>query len=273
MSKKKPKKEKKILGVPTNINLGKKIKDIEMDSSKYKVSNLIFLIVLNVLLVAVMVYYLTIIYNIVILIIAIFTVLVCLVWSLCSYFFSVIKIKYTIYEFGVVKNFDTSKNIGEFAKLVGYKKKTSLIDVLGKNKTSTLVLKFANKWCNKITLTCITENVDELITIITTLASFADRQPQKQPKKKTLKEKLEKEFITDAPTQSKIAQEKERDRELKQSIQNKQGNIKDNNGEKLKNSQEELEENTIQDKDTNQNKENEIKNTNSSKNKIENAND
>lgn len=208
--KQKKHKEKKVFGVPVNINLGKKIKDVEMDKTKYKHANLIFLIVLNVLLVAVMVYYLTVVYNVVILIIALFTIVVCLVWSLCSYFLSVIKIKYTIYEFAVVKDFDYSRNIGEFGKLLGYKKRTSLIDRLGKNKTSTLVLKFSNKWCSRIALTCISENVDDLIAIISTLASMSSNQPQKQKPQKSLAKKVKEGLTENAPTQSKIQKEKEK---------------------------------------------------------------
>lgn len=209
-NKPKKKKEKTILGVSVNFNLGKKIKEIEMDTSKYKISNLIFLIALNVLLVAVMIYFLTIIYNAMILTIALFTIVICLIWSVTSFLCSVIKIKYSIYEFGIVKDFDSSKNIGEFGKLVGYKKKTSIIDILGKNKTSTLVLKFNNKWCSRISFPCISENIDDVISIITTLANFADRQPQKKHKEKSLKDKLKQDFIDDAPAQSKIVQEKEK---------------------------------------------------------------
>lgn len=208
--KEKKKREKTILGVPVNFNLGKKVKEIEMDISKYKISNLIFLITLNVLLVAVMIYFLSVIYNVMILTIAVFTVVLCLVWSVATYLYSVIKIRYSIYEFGIVKNFDSSKNIGEFAKLVGYKKKTSFIDILGKTKTSTLVLKFSNKWCSRISFPCISENVDDIIAIITTLSHFSDRQPQKRHKEKTIKDKLKQDFIENAPAQSKIIQEKEK---------------------------------------------------------------
>lgn len=168
--KEKKEKEKKILGVPINIDLGKKIKDIEMDSSKYKIVNLLLLIVLNVALIGVLTYFLTLIYNVMILLIVIFTITLCAAWSICTYIMSIIKIKYTIYGHAIVKNFDTSQNIGEFSRLISCKKKTRLIDLFGKKRTSSIILKFSNKWCPKITLSCITEDVDALIEQINQIA-------------------------------------------------------------------------------------------------------
>lgn len=200
---KKTKKEKKILGVPINIDLGKKIKDIEMDSSKYKIVNLLLLIVLNVALIGVLTYFLTLIYNVMILLIVIFTITLCAVWSICTYIMSIIKIKYTIYGHAIVKNFDTSQNIGEFSKLISCKKKTRLIDIIGKKRTSSIILKFSNKWCPKITLSCITEDVDALIEQI---KQIAKENPPKPKKEKTLKQKLD-QIIDNAPLQSNLAKE------------------------------------------------------------------
>ena len=233
--KEKKKREKTILGVPVNFNLGKKIKEIEMDTSKYRISNLVFLITLNVLLVAVMIYFLTIVYNAMIFTLAVFTVVVCIIWSVATYLFDVIKIRYIIYEFGIVKNFDSSKNIGEFSKLIGYKKRKSLIDMLGKKKTSTLVLKFNNKWCSRISLPCISENVEDIIFIITTLSNLSDRQPQKRHKEKTIKEKLKRDFIDEAPAQSKISQEKEKANNSKSSNTKSTDTDKSNNIDKSAN--------------------------------------
>ncbi len=224
VKKEKKKKEKKILGVPINIDLGKKIKDIEMDSSKYKIVNLLLLIVLNVVLIGVMTYFLTLIYNAMILLIVIFTITLCAVWSVCTYIMSIIKIKYTIYEHAIIKNFDTSQNIGEFSKLISCKKKTRFIDLFGKNKTSSIILKFSNKWCPKITLSCITEDVDALIEQINQIAK---ENPPKPKKEKTLRQKIDK-IIADSPTQSKLAKEIEKDKNNNKNSDNDKNNNNDN---------------------------------------------
>ena len=115
--KKKQKKEKKILGVAVNFEFGDKIKDIKIDETKYRISNLACLIILNILLFAVMIYFLVVMHNVWTITIAIFTMITCLVWSISSYVLSVLKIKYTLYENAIVKNFDTSVNVGELNKL------------------------------------------------------------------------------------------------------------------------------------------------------------
>lgn len=209
--KNKKKKEKKVLGIPVNFNFGNKIKDISINLNKYKIANLIILILLNVSLIGVLIYYMTLIFNVFVLIISLFTAVICLAWSISSYLLSVVKIKYTIYENAIVKNYDTSQNVGDLSKLLGYKKKTTLLDRIGKINTSTLVLKFDNTWCSKIVMRCINEDIDEIVELITTLAHLKNSDtPKKQPKEKTLIQTIQTQLLKNAPPQSKISQEKEK---------------------------------------------------------------
>ena len=174
--KKKQKKEKKILGVPVNFEFGDKIKDIKIDETKYRISNLACLIILNILLFAVMIYFLVVMHNVWTITIAIFTMITCLVWSISSYVLSVLKIKYTLYENAIVKNFDTSVNVGELNKLKSIKIGKSLLDKIGKIKTSTITIHFTNKWCSKIVLSCIDDNINEIAEQIIYFAGQAKQK-------------------------------------------------------------------------------------------------
>ena len=197
-------KEKKILGVPTNLNFGEKIKNISINHNKLKIANLIWLILLNVALIATMVYYLVIAYNPWILVIAIFTVVICMVWSMLTYRVSVVNIKYTLYKNVIVKDYDTSKNVGEFAKLNGIKIKQTLLDKIGKQRTTTLVLHFSNKWDSKISLQCISENINDLTRLISELTKIAR---EKAPIKKVVEKTLIENMLENAPEQSKLAKQ------------------------------------------------------------------
>jgi len=201
MKKHKKKKEKKVLGIPTNLDFGKKIKNIEINTKKLRISSLVWLVILNIALVGTMIYYLSIAYNPWLLVIAIFTVVICAVWSVLTYRLSVVKIKYAIHQNVIVKDYDSSKTIGEFSKLNGIKIKQTLLDRIGKENTNTIVLQFSNKWCSKISLNCIKENVNELTQLFTTLA--------KQARENTTIEKVvEKSLISvmlkNSPSQSKL---------------------------------------------------------------------
>lgn len=190
--KEKKKKEKRVLGVPVNFDFGEKVKDFKIDVKKHKVASLIYLIALNILLVAVMVYFLTIIHNGLTITIAIFTMLTCITWSIMNYIFSVLKIKYSLYENAIVKSFDTSVNVGELNKLTSIKIGKGILDKIGKNKTSTITLRFANKWCSKIVLSCINEDINKVAEDI---ILYSGKAKQKNPveKKKTKKTSQKKE--------------------------------------------------------------------------------
>lgn len=201
----KSKKEKKILGVPANLDFGQKIKNISLNHKKIRITNLIWLVILNIALIGTMIYYLIQAYNPWILVIALFTVIVCMVWSILTYFLNIVKIKYTIYKHAIVKDYDSSKNVGEFSKLVGIKIKQTFLDRIGKENTNTLVLQFSNKWDSKITFHCITENINDLANLITELSKEARENS-------TINKVVEKSLITtmleNSPSQSKLTHKK-----------------------------------------------------------------
>ena len=201
MGKKKNKKVKSVLGVPINFDHGQRVKTIKIDKNKYKKFNLVTLIILNLFLALTMVHFISVAYNIYILFIAIFTMFICFVWSILSYNKSILNIKYIINENSVVKDFDTSINVGILAKLSGYKIKQSFIDRIGKNKTHTIILRFKNTWCSKISFSCINENPDRIIKLITNLATTAKENEPKNAKKNNKKIEKEQSII-----ESKLAQ-------------------------------------------------------------------
>lgn len=187
--KEKKKKEKRVLGVPVNFDFGEKVKDFKIDVKKHKVTSLVYLIVLNIMLIAVMVYFLSIINNGLTITIAIFTMLACLVWSVMNYVFSVLKIKYSLFENAIVKSFDTSVNVGELNKLTSIKIGKGLLDKMGKNKTSTITLRFANKWCSKIVLSCIDEDINKVAEDIILYSGKAKQKNPVEKKKSSRKKK------------------------------------------------------------------------------------
>lgn len=152
-------KDKKIISNVENLELGNKLKDISIDMKKYSFINLLTLIILNILLIGVMIYYLTISNNGLILTLTILTVVACVIWSVMSFLKSVIKVKYSIYENAIVKDFDSSQTIGIYANLEDIKITQTLLDKIGKNKTNSLVLKFCKPGAKKIHLFCIDEDI------------------------------------------------------------------------------------------------------------------
>jgi len=160
------KQQKKIMSNLDNLELGAKIKDISIDMKKYSITNLITLIILNVLLVAVMIYYLAISNNALILTIAIISVVACIVWSVLSYLKSIVKVKYSIYQNAIVKDFDSSKTIGIYANLFDAQIKQTWLDKIGKNKTNTLCLKFKKPGVRTMNLYCINEDVKTVLDFI-----------------------------------------------------------------------------------------------------------
>jgi len=167
--KEKQKKVKSVLGVPVDFDLGKEIRQISMDKDKYRVASLVLLILINIVLLGIMSYFLSVMHNALLIAISIFTITICLAWSIISYKKGIINIKYTIHENAVVKDYDDSKNVGVLEKLVGIRIYTSFIDKIGNNKTKTLVLRFDNKWCTKLVLHCVTEDIDDILDTINTL--------------------------------------------------------------------------------------------------------
>ena len=174
----KKKKVKSVLGVPIDYDFGKKVKDISIDINKYKDSRLVLLILLNIMLICTLGYYLSIVSNALLISISIFTVSVCIGWSIFSYKKGVIKIKYTLYENVIVKNFDNFKNIGILQDLTGYRVVKTLLDKYGKNKTKSLVLRFSNKLCPKLVLTCIDEDIDEILNLIHKLRKVGKKKQE-----------------------------------------------------------------------------------------------
>lgn len=189
----KKKKEKKVLGVPVNFDFGEKIKDFSIETSKYRATSLMYLIVLNIMLVAVMIYFLTIIHNGLTITISIFTMLTCIIWSIMTYVFSVLKIKYTLYENAIVKNFDTSVNVGELNKLTSIKIGKTLLDKCGKHKTNSITLRFKNKWCSKITLSCINEDINSIAEQIILYSGKAKQKISDTPQIKDVKKSKKKQ--------------------------------------------------------------------------------
>lgn len=184
--KEKKEKVKSVLGVPVDFDLGKKIRQISMDKDKYKVANLVLLILMNIVLVGTIGYLLSIMHNALLIAISIFTITVCLAWSIISYKKGVINIKYTIHENAVVKDYDNSSNVGVIEKLIGIRVATTFLDKLGNNKTKTLILRFDNKWCTKLVLHCVTEDVDDILDTINTLrmrlkSKIAIKQKDEKP--------------------------------------------------------------------------------------------
>lgn len=162
-----------IFGLPADFNLGKKLKDIPINLKKHKISSLILLITLNLALTAIMIYFLHLMFRIYILIIALLTIIACFSWSIATFKYAVLKIHYSIYEYAVVRDFDTSINIGALTEMTGFRVSETLLDRLGKHKTKTLTLYFDNNWCRKIVFPYITTNIDKLANYITTLSTQA----------------------------------------------------------------------------------------------------
>lgn len=159
-------KVKKIMGVPTDFDFGKNIKDISIDIDKHKLANLIFLLALNLALDGVLIFFLTVMTNIWTLMISMLTMAGCLIWSVMTYSKSVEKVRYTIFDNAIVQNFQNSIYIGEYSQIYKVKIKYSLFDILGKNKTWTMMVKSKNKYNELLVFYYINGNPEELIDFL-----------------------------------------------------------------------------------------------------------
>ena len=206
--------EKIILGWPANFEMGQKVKNISVDIRKFSNANLISLIILNLLLIGVMIYYLNVVFNVGVLVIALFTIAGAMIWSFLSYKLGVLKIRYILYENAIVKDYDSSISVGDLSKLKGFKIRKVLLDRCGK-PTYTLTLHFDNKFFKTINFTCINEDVNKLMYQINLLA----KQAQKKQKEKTeipQEESLIESMIIENLPQSKLTEEQTKIEKLAQ---------------------------------------------------------
>lgn len=146
--------------------LGKKVHEIKVDVEKYRKTNAIIMSVLSAILILIFVRFILIFNHWLVIAISFTTILSCIVWTIFAVKKSLIKVEYTLYENYVLKAYEDACTYADNSKFTGYKIKTSLSDKMFKPKTKTLILYYNDKLLPYLKLSCISEDVNELITLI-----------------------------------------------------------------------------------------------------------
>ena len=146
--------------------LGKKIHDINVDVQKYRKTNAVVMSILSAILILIFVRFILIFNHWLVVTISFTTILCCIVWTIFAVKKSLIKVEYTLYENYILKAYEDACTYGDNSKFMGYKIKTSIVDKMFKPKTQTLILYYNDKLLPYLKLSCISENVNELITLI-----------------------------------------------------------------------------------------------------------
>jgi hypothetical protein len=146
--------------------LGKKIHEIKLDVEKYRKTNAIIMSILSFILIMIFVRFILIFNHWLVIIISFTTILSCIVWTIFALKKSLIKVEYTLYENYMLKAYEDACTYADNSKFIGYKIKTTLADKMFKPKTQTLILYYNDKYLPYLKLSCISEDVNELIDLI-----------------------------------------------------------------------------------------------------------
>ncbi len=146
--------------------LGKKIHEIKVDVEKYRKTNAIIMGVLSAILILIFVRFILIFNHWLVITISSATILSCIVWTIFAVKKSLIKVEYTLYENYVLKSYEDACTYGDNSKFIGYKIKTAIVDKMFKPKTKTIILYYNDKLLPYLKLSCISEDVNELINLI-----------------------------------------------------------------------------------------------------------
>ena len=146
--------------------LGKKIYEIKVDVEKYRKTNAVIMSVLSFVLIMIFVRFILIFNHWLVITISFITILCCIMWTVLAVKKSLIKVKYILYENCILKAYEDGCTYADNAKFVGYKIKTTLVDKMFKPKTQTLILYYNDKFLPYLKLSCISEDVNELIILI-----------------------------------------------------------------------------------------------------------
>ena len=146
--------------------LGKKIHSVSIDVQKYRKTNAIIMSVLSALLILIFVRFVSIFRHWLVISISFTAILCCIVWTVLAVKKSLIKVEYILYENYMVKSYQDWCAYGDNAKFKGYKIKTSLVDKMSKPNTQTLILYYSDKYLPFLKLSCISEDVPQLIELI-----------------------------------------------------------------------------------------------------------
>lgn len=155
-------------------NLGKKLYDISVNTRKYRLSNAIFMGILSALLIATLVQFILIFKNWLVVLISSLTIVLCIVWMVLALKRSLVKVEYTLYENYLVKSFEDWDDYADHLKYRGYKISSTLIDKMFKPRTSTIYLFYNDKRLPYIKLSCIEEDVEKVMEIVS--AAIKNRQ-------------------------------------------------------------------------------------------------
>ncbi len=146
--------------------LGKKVHEVKVDVEKYRKTNAIIMSVLSFALIMIFIRFILIFNHWWVITISFVTILCCIVWTIFAVKKSLIKVEYTLYEHYMLKAYEDACTYANNSKFTGYKIKTSLVDKMFNPKTQTLILYYNDKYLPYLKLSCISEDVTELITLI-----------------------------------------------------------------------------------------------------------
>ncbi len=157
--------------------LGQKIHDIKIDVEKYRKTNAIIMSILSAILILIFVRFIVVFNHWLVVTISFVTILCCIVWTIFAVKKSLVKVEYVLYENYMLKAYEDACTYADNSKFKGYKIKTSLVDKMFKPHTQSIILYYDDKFLPYLKLSCISEDVNELIDLI-----------QKYCKNKTKKE-------------------------------------------------------------------------------------
>lgn len=146
--------------------LGKKIHEIKVDVEKYRKTNAIIMSVLSFALIMIFVRFILVFNNWIVTTISFVTILCCIIWTIFAVKKSLIRVEYILYENCILKAYEDGCTYGDNSKFMGYKIKTTLVDKMLKPKTQSVILYYNDKFLPYLKLSCISEDVNELITLI-----------------------------------------------------------------------------------------------------------
>ena len=146
--------------------LGKKIHEIKVDVEKYRKTNAIIMSILSAILILIFVRFISIFNHWLVVTISFVAILCCIVWTVLAVKKSLIRVEYTLYENYILKAYEDACTYADNSKFTGYKIKISLADKIFKPKTQTIILYYNDKYLPYLKLSCISEDVNKLISLI-----------------------------------------------------------------------------------------------------------
>ena len=146
--------------------LGKKIHEIKVDVEKYRKTNAIIMSILSAILILMFVRFVSIFNHWLVITISFIAILSCIVWTILAVKKSLVTVEYTLYENYMLKSYEDACTYADNSKFMGYKIKTAIVDKMFKPKTKTIILYYNDKLLPYLKLSCISEDVNELIMLI-----------------------------------------------------------------------------------------------------------